>query len=282
MGCDRMWASYWYDRVHQSTGFRDPSTNSAIGLTYKSLTTDQLEVFRECIPFYDMLHRHAIGIDSLCPASTRPTTTLSLTDTVAVSSSATSESLRPSIRCPPPLVRTAELGDPRNANLLVWVGNRIVPRELATVSVFDSAVQGGDAVWEGVRVYNGRVFKLNEHCERLMNSARAMAFKNVPSVAFIQDAVFQTLAANRMRDSAHMRMTLTRGGKITSSMNPVFNVFGCNLIILPEWKPVGDAATYDNSQGITLITAAGRRNGPQCVDSKIHHNNLINNSKLEY
>ncbi len=60
-------------------------------------------------------------------------------------------------------------------------------------------------------------------------------------------------------------------------MNPVFNIFGCNLIVLAEWKPVCSAATYDNSVGISLITAAGRRNSPQCCDSKIHHCNLINN-----
>jgi branched-subunit amino acid aminotransferase/4-amino-4-deoxychorismate lyase len=60
-------------------------------------------------------------------------------------------------------------------------------------------------------------------------------------------------------------------------MNPYFNVWGTNLLIVPEWKPVGDSATYDNEKGITLITATNRRNSPQYVDSKIHHCNLINN-----
>jgi hypothetical protein len=54
-------------------------------------------------------------------------------------------------------------------------------------------------------------------------------------------------------------------------MNPKFNVFGYKLIVLAEFKPTEGAATYNNSTGITLITAAGRRNPPQCVDSKIHH-----------
>ena len=110
-----------------------------------------------------------------------------------------------------------------------------------------------------------------------MDSAKAMAFHGVPTKAFVRDSVFRTLAANGMRDGAHMRVTLTRGPKITSSMNPMFNVFGTCLIVLPEWKPVGDAATYDNAKGVALITAANRRNGPATVDSKIHHNNLINN-----
>lgn len=98
-----------------------------------------------------------------------------------------------------------------------------------------------------------------------------MNAKGVPSVEEIKDAVFQVLAANGMKDGVHMRLTLSRGLKTTSSMNPVFNAYGCCLIILPEWKPVGGAATYDNDAGIRLITAANRRNSPQCVDSKIHH-----------
>lgn len=197
-------------------------------------------------------------------------------------------SLLPGSSCPPPAnfpfipARTDKLGDsrlsdPRNADILIWVGDRLLPREVGKVSVLDSAVQGGDAVWEGVRIYSNKIFKLEEHLARLMDSAKAMAFENVPSKDFIRSSVFRTLAANGMRDGAHIRLTLTRGAKITSSMNPKFNIFGTNLIILPEWKPVGDPATYDNKKGVSLITATNRRNSPQYVDSKIHHCNLINN-----
>lgn len=80
-----------------------------------------------------------------------------------------------------------------------------------------------------------------------------------------------------MRDGAHMRLTLTRGEKYTSSMNPNFNVYGSTLIILAEWKPTEGKTTYDNSKGITLITSATRRNSPSTCDSKVHHNNMINN-----
>ena len=58
------------------------------------------------------------------------------------------------------------LSDPRNADILVWIGDRLLPRELAKVSVFDSSVQGGDAVWEGLRIYNSKIFKLDEHLDR--------------------------------------------------------------------------------------------------------------------
>ena len=104
----------------------------------------------------------------------------------------------------------SRLSDPRNADILVWVGDRLLPREMAKVSVFDSAVQGGDAVWEGVRIYNSKIFKLEEHLHRLADSAKAMAFANVPSTDFIRSAIFRTLAANGMRNSAHIRLTLTR------------------------------------------------------------------------
>lgn len=139
--------------------------------------------------------------------------------------------------------------------------------------MFDSVVQGGDAVWEGLRIYDGKVFKLNEHLDRLFDSAKALAFINVPSREAIKEAIFKTLILNGMFDNAHIRLTLTRGKKVTSGMSPAFNLYGCTLIVLAEWKP----PVYDNSSGITLVTATTRRNSPNCVDSKIHHNNLINN-----
>jgi protein-lysine N-methyltransferase EEF2KMT len=85
--------------------------------------------------------------------------------------------------------------------------------------------------------------------------------------------------ANGMFDNVHLRMTLTRGTKVTSSMNPRFNLYGCMLLVVAEWKPVGNAATYDNAVGISLVTASTRRNSPNCVDSKIHHCNMLNNSE---
>jgi len=142
---------------------------------------------------------------------------------------------------------------------------------------FDSGVQGGDGVWEGVRIYRGKIFKFERHLRRLFESAKALNFKNVHTKEQVVDAVFRTLAANGMRDGAHIRLTLTRGVKCTSSMNPNFNVYGTTLIVLAEWKGTEDRTTYDNTKGVKLVTAAGRRNGPDMLDSKIHHNNLLNN-----
>jgi branched-chain amino acid aminotransferase len=162
--------------------------------------------------------------------------------------------------------------DPRNSEILVYINGDLLPRNDAKVSVFDSSVQGGDAVWEGLRVYDGRVAAFDEHLGRLQNSAKALAFASVPSSDEIRDAVFRTLHANGMRNDAHIRLTLTRGEKITSGMNPRFNQSGCTLIVLAEWKP----PAYSD-EGIRVITASTRRNTPQCLDSKIHHANLLNN-----
>ncbi|CAI5951458.1 unnamed protein product, partial [Closterium sp. NIES-65] len=272
-------------------------------------------LLEDCRPFYSLLLSKA-----LVPLTT---TANSSTTTPTTISSSISASPLPSPPLPVPaneklLVWVGEEGlvTRRDAKqLLVWVGeeglvprrdakvdslHRLSPRRLSLcrptrgcwcgwvgeeglvdvkIHVLDSAVQGGDAVWEGLRVYDGRIFKLQEHLDRLFDSSKAMAFANVPTREHVVHALVSTLAANGMRDYAHVRLTLTRGKKVTSGMSPQFNLYGCTLIVLAEWKP----PVYDNARGIKLVTASTRRNSPQCVDSHIHHNNLINNilAKIE-
>ena len=140
----------------------------------------------------------------------------------------------------------------------------------------DSAVQGGDAVWEGLRVYDGGVFRLSAHLDRLFASARALRFEGVPPRERIVAALAATLAANGMRDGAHVRLTLTRGEKLTSGMSPRWNTSGCTLIVLAEWKPPVSGSGVAG-RGLRLITAKTRRNDPRCLPSRIHHANLLNN-----
>lgn len=163
--------------------------------------------------------------------------------------------------------------NPKNANIKIHVGGNLLLRNEAKVSVFDSSVQGGDAVWEGLRVYKGRIFCLDKHLDRLGASAHTLMFANVPPRNEIKKAIFETLEANGMHDETHIRLTLTRGEKVTSGMDPRLNTKGCCLIVLAEWKPL----VYNNEQGINVITSSQRRNNPQFLDSKIHHNNLLNN-----
>lgn len=169
------------------------------------------------------------------------------------------------------------LPDPRNENTLVYV-NGLMPRKDAKVSVLDSVVQGGDAVWEGLRVYRGKIYQLEEHLDRLLNSAHVLKFANIPSRDEIRNAIFGTLKANSMEDGVHIRLTLSRGLKSTSGMNPDLNTFGCTLIVLAEYK----GFVY-GEEGLKLITSSIRRNAPAFLDSKIHHNNLLNNilAKIE-
>jgi branched-chain amino acid aminotransferase len=160
--------------------------------------------------------------------------------------------------------------DPKNRDLVVNINGRLVHRDQAGISPFDSAVQGGDAVWEGLRLYRGRIFRLREHLERLRHSALALGFAEIPPAETITEEIRKTLAANRMKDGVHLRLTLTRGVKVTSGMDPRLNQSGPTLIVLAEHKPPVYATT-----GLSLITASIRRFPPDCLDPKIHHCNLL-------
>ncbi len=160
--------------------------------------------------------------------------------------------------------------DARNRNLLINISGRLVHRDEAGISPFDSAVQGGDAVWEGLRVYDGRIFKLREHLDRLRSSALALAFAEIPAHETIITEIKRTLAANEMRDGVHIRLTLTRGEKVTSGMDPRLNQSGPTLIVLAEHKP----PVYSKG-GLSLVTSSIRRFPPDCLDPKIHHANLL-------
>ncbi len=160
--------------------------------------------------------------------------------------------------------------DERNRDLVVNVNGQLVHRDEARISPFDSAVQGGDAVWEGLRLYDGRIFKLEEHLDRLRASALALGFEALPDRREIVRQIRRTLEANGMRDGVHIRLTLSRGEKITSGMDPRLNQSGPTLIILAEHKP----PVYERA-GIRLITSSIRRPPPDVLDPKIHHANLI-------
>jgi len=166
----------------------------------------------------------------------------------------------------------------KNRDLIVNINGQLVHRDKAGISPFDSAVQGGDAVWEGLRLYNGRIFKLHEHLDRLERSARALSFVEIPAHEKIIDEIKRTLAANKMTDGVHIRLTLTRGLKITSGMDPRLNQSGSTLIVLAEHK----APVYTKT-GLTLITSKIRRPPREVLDARIHHANLLNSilAKIE-
>jgi branched-chain amino acid aminotransferase len=153
-------------------------------------------------------------------------------------------------------MRMLQRYDERNADIRYWVNGVLRHRDEPGISPFDSVVQGGDGVWEGLRVYAGRIYGLHEHLARLRRSAVALGFASVPSDQDLVDAISATLRANAMDDGVHIRLTLTRGVKVTSGMDPRLNQAGCTLIVLA---------------------------GPDVLDPKIHHNNLLNSilAKME-
>jgi branched-chain amino acid aminotransferase len=166
----------------------------------------------------------------------------------------------------------------KNRDLIVNINGRLVHRDEAGISPFDSAVQGGDAVWEGLRLYHGRIFKLEEHLARLRRSANALSFEQIPPTEKMIEEIRRTLAANGMQDNVHIRLTLSRGVKITSGMDPRLNQSGPTLIVLAEHKAPVYATT-----GLSLVTSSFRRPPPEILDPQIHHANLLNSilAKIE-
>ncbi|MCP3903409.1 MAG: aminotransferase IV [Planctomycetes bacterium] len=168
--------------------------------------------------------------------------------------------------------------DERNGDLIVNIGGTLVHRDEAGVSPFDSTVQNGDGVWEGLRLYDGRIFRLHEHLARLRRSAEALAYEGVPGDDEIIEEIRRTLAANSMRDGVHVRLTLSRGLKYTSGLDPRINRSGSMLIVLAEHKP----PVYDKT-GVRLVTARHRRPPADVLDQRIHSCNQLTSilAKLE-
>jgi protein-lysine N-methyltransferase EEF2KMT len=218
----RTW-QWWYHNVWKSDGWNTDSSQTYYPEAKKYRTLDPLlmPALKAAFPAYTFLSQHTMSYLQ---------------------------------RGPPP---DKIYEDSRNENLLVWIGaperGRLLPRDMAGVSPWDSSVQGGDACWEGIRVTRGKILSLDKHLKRLFRSAKALGFENVHTEEQVVEAIFQTLAANGMRDQAHIRLTLTRGEKCTSSMNPKFNVYGTTLIVLPEWKPT-EVSITDGVYGVHYVS----------------------------
>ena len=154
--------------------------------------------------------------------------------------------------------------NPKNEKIFIHVNGELLPRDEAKVSVFDSIVQNGDGVWEGLRVYPEGIVCYDKHLTRLQEGAHALSYEGIPTKKEIKKAIKETLKANGMNDDTHIRLTLTRGEKVTSGMDARLNQSGCCLIVLAEWKK----KVYDFSKGIRAISSSIRRSIPAFLDSK--------------
>lgn len=157
------------------------------------------------------------------------------------------------------------------ADLLVYVNGEIVPRDKAVISVFDSGLNFADGVFEGVRVYGGRVFHLDQHVKRLYESANAFEIEIPMSPPELTAAILDWLRANGVRDNFHLRPIVTRGDRFPPRLDPRFCSGGANVIF------VGGPISPASMQGIRVIVSAVRQIPSDSIDARIKSLNYGNN-----
>ncbi|MFP4144410.1 MAG: branched-chain-amino-acid transaminase [Phycisphaeraceae bacterium] len=160
----------------------------------------------------------------------------------------------------------------------IWLNGKLVPPEKAMVSVYDHGLLYGDGVFEGIRVYNGRIFKLRTHLERLYESARAIRLEIPYPFDELAAATRETVEACGQKD-AYIRLCVTRGVG-TLGLNP-FNCDRPSVFIIVDRMALYPRSLYET--GMEVITAATIRNHPQAISPRIKSMNYLNNilAKIE-
>ena len=160
----------------------------------------------------------------------------------------------------------------------IYLNGQLVEKEKAVVSVFDHGLLYGDGVFEGIRAYNSRVFKLHEHIDRPFNSARAILLQIPLAKKAVEEAVVATLRANRLRD-AYIRLVVTRGeGDLgldpRHCAKPTIFIIADKITLYPK-------EYYE--KGLAVVTAATKRNIPEALNPSIKSLNYLNNvlAKIE-
>lgn len=161
---------------------------------------------------------------------------------------------------------------------LVYVAGQLVDKSEAKVSVYDHGLLYGDGVFEGIRVYVGKVFLLEEHVDRLYESARAIRLEIPMSPAAMAQAVRETVAANKLTDG-YVRLVVTRGAG-TLGLDPR-KTADPQVIIIADTIALYPPEMY--ADGLRLITASTIRNHPQALSARIKSLNYLNNilAKIE-
>ncbi len=165
------------------------------------------------------------------------------------------------------------LDDPRNEQVLVWMDGRLVPRQEARVSVFDSGFVLGDGVWEGLRLMQGRLVSLDRHLDRLWEGATAIALDIGMTRQALVQALHDTLAANGMHDGAHLRLMVTRGVKRTVNQDPRFVTGRATVVIVAEYKTPRPEL---KARGLALFTSTFRTSGPDVFDLRLNSHSRLN------
>ena len=160
--------------------------------------------------------------------------------------------------------------DARNEDILIWVDGRVVPKQEAVVSVYDSGFMLGDGVWEGLRLFNGRWAFLGEHLDRLFEAAKAIDLDIGMDREGVIAALEATRAANGMTDDAHARLMVTRGVKTRPFQHPSLSRSGPTMVILMEHSRPAIP------RPIRLATVPHLRGLPMTQDPKLNSHSKLN------
>lgn len=158
---------------------------------------------------------------------------------------------------------------------VVYIDGKYYPKSEAKISVYDHGFLYGDGVFEGIRAYDGYVFKLEEHLTRLYNSAKSIALKISLSREEFREVILETIRRNNYKD-AYIRVVVTRGfGDL--GLNPVKCPKPSVIVIVDYIAPL-----YEGINA-TAVVAATRRNNPDALDPQIKSLNYLNNilAKME-
>lgn len=162
--------------------------------------------------------------------------------------------------------------------LLVWLNGELVPKSQAKVSVFDHGFLYGDGVFEGIRAYNGRVFMLDEHLDRLYESAKSIWLTIPMTKEEMKEAILKTLRANGLKD-AYIRVVVSRGeGDLGLDPRKCSKP---NVVVITDKIELFPEEFYE--RGIEMVTVSVRRNSPQALNPNIKSLNYLNNilAKIE-
>ena len=135
--------------------------------------------------------------------------------------------------------------NPKNEAVLININGEFFKRNEAKISVFDSGFLLGDGIWEGIRFHQSVLIHIEEHLDRLYESAKGISLHIGFEKEYIMNEINKTLTKNNMKDDVHIRLVVSRGNKITPYQNPNANVGPINFVIIPEYKKA-DSNTYKN------------------------------------
>ena len=159
------------------------------------------------------------------------------------------------------------INDERNASVYINIDGNLIKRSEAKISVFDSGFLLGDGVWEGIRLYNGKLAFKEEHFKRLYDGINKLEIKMSMTPLELENQIMETIHANHMVTDVHIRLIVTRGLKMTPYQHPSANIGKSTIVIIPEYK-IADPTMYE--KGITLVKVDTIRSAPEIQDPKIN------------